>query len=363
MTHFVFTAPWYHTNQRFAAKALVDAGHDVTFLVLRRGSKEDFDQFSPDVHLVVGKSAGKDHIEEGVPPFLGLWRQMRILNPDIVIVREHGHAFALLATVVARLIGCEVLFYKLTPVHRQLGWWKRAKGRFAAWVAGAKWTSPLLGSPDQYPPAFGALRYVPFVMEPQTSPIERQWFRGGELNCMSVATFRPRKNHRLLLEAIAGLINRYPIKATIIGECVTTEHKRELAELKALRDALGLTDKVCFKTNLPYSEVQREYSVHDLFVLPSRDEPAGIALLEAMAHSMPVICSDTCGLQSCVHAGENGYVFKSDDAEDLQKCIERIVSDRHHLIQMGKRSYEIVVSEHAPQKYVERILELAGHEG
>ena len=32
--HFVFTAPRFHTNQHFPAKALLDAGHQVTFLVL-----------------------------------------------------------------------------------------------------------------------------------------------------------------------------------------------------------------------------------------------------------------------------------------------------------------------------------------
>ena len=363
MTRFVFTGPWYHTNQRYAAKALVDAGHEVTFLVLRRGSKEVFDEFTPDVRLVVGKSAGKDHIEEGAPPFIGLWRQLRNLNPDVVVVREHGHPYAPLATVVARLLGCRVLFYKLTPVHRKLGWWKRTQGSLSAWVASAKWTSPLLGSPALHPPAFGALRYVPFVMEAQTSPIERLWFRGGVLNCLCVATFRPRKSHRLLLEAIAGLSHQYAIQTTIIGECVSEDHQRHIDELKVLRDSLGLTDKLRFRTNLPYSEVQQEYAMHDLFVLPSRDEPAGIALLEAMAHSLPVICSDTCGLQSCVHSGENGYVFKSDDAEDLQECIERIVSNRVRLVEMGRRSYDIVVAEHSPEEYVKSMLELAGHGG
>ena len=34
---FVFTAPRFHTNQRYAFRALLDAGHEVTMLVLRRG--------------------------------------------------------------------------------------------------------------------------------------------------------------------------------------------------------------------------------------------------------------------------------------------------------------------------------------
>ena len=37
--HFLFTAPRYHTNQHFAVKALIDAGHEVSFLALRKTSQ------------------------------------------------------------------------------------------------------------------------------------------------------------------------------------------------------------------------------------------------------------------------------------------------------------------------------------
>ena len=39
--HFLYTAPRYHTNQHFTSKALLDAGHHVTFLVLRRGTERE----------------------------------------------------------------------------------------------------------------------------------------------------------------------------------------------------------------------------------------------------------------------------------------------------------------------------------
>ena len=363
--HILFTSPWYHTNQHFSSKALLDAGHDVSFLVLRRGSKEEFDLLRPTVHLVVGKSPGMEYeyIEEGVPPLFRFWRQMRDLNPDIVVVREHGHAYALLAAVVARLIGSDVILYKLTPVHRQMRWWHRTRGAFAAWILRAKWMSPVLGSPDRYPPAFGALRYVPFAMEPLTKPSQRQWFRDGAINCICIGAFRPRKNHRLFLQAVARLSETYPIRATIIGDCVTKEHGRELAELKVCRESLGLTDQVRFRTNLPFSDVQQEYATHDLFVLPARDEPAGISLLEAMAHSLPVVCSDSCGLKACVRVGGNGYVFETDNVDDLEVCMENIMSDRDRLVRMGTASYETVVSEHAPDRYLKKLLDLTGRKG
>ena len=46
---FVFTAPRFHTNQRYAFKALLDAGHEITALVLRRGQSEAYDVLEPRV--------------------------------------------------------------------------------------------------------------------------------------------------------------------------------------------------------------------------------------------------------------------------------------------------------------------------
>ena len=231
---------------------------------------------------------------------------------------------------------------------------------FPAWAAKARWITPVLGSPNLHPPAFGALRYLPFVMEPQTTPAQKQWFQNRVINVLSIGKFQGRKNHSLLLQSIERLSERYPIQATIIGECTTAKHWREFAEVEELHKSLKLGEKVRFKTNLSYWDVQHEYSQHDLFVLPSRDERAAVSPLEAMAHSLPVICSDSNGTQCYIRQGENGYVFRTDDVDDLKDCMERIVYDRSRLVDMGSRSYEIVLSDHSPSRYVQELLSIAG---
>ena len=146
----------------------------------------------------------------------------------------------------------------------------------------------------------------------------------------------------------------------MVGECTTEEHRRELAGVEELRASLGLGEMVVFKTNLPFPDVQQEYALHDLFVLPSRDEPASVSVLEAMANSLPVICSDSNGTQCYIRPGENGYVFGTDDIDGLTAAMDsELVEDQERLKAMGRRSYELVVSEHAPERYV-RALEEAG---
>ena len=347
---FVFTAPRYHTNQHFAVKALLDAGHEVSFLALRRGQSEVYDAIHP---IVLG--------DVGLVRMWGrVWRQMRALRPDAVVVRNPLTGFGLLSIAAARLSGRSVVLYTLTPMHMRFRWWQKLKGWGIVWISRAAWMTAALGQRDRHPPALGAMRYVPFAMEPQTHPEERQWFRGGVVNVLCIGKFQGRKNHRLFLQAIANLLEKHHIRATVIGECTTMEHQHELAEAREFHQSLGLGDKVRFKTNLAFWDVQREYAKHDLFVLPSRNEPAGISLLEAMAHSLPVVCSDSCGLQFSIRPGENGYVFASDDVDELTAAMDRIIEDRERLKAMGRRSYELVESEHAPERYVRALEELAG---
>ena len=357
---FVFTAPVYHTNQHFAVKGLLDAGHEVTFLALISEHSAVYDALYPVILSELAVMRVLDREQMRLPPMGRFWRLMRHLKPDVVVVRNPNYAYGLLSVIVGKLVGAKVIFYSLTPMHRKLNRWNVFVRSFPAWAARAKWMTPIIGSPDRYAPTFEALRYVPFAMEPQTAPGRRQWFRDGVINVLSVGKYQNRKNHRLFLQAIANLSERYQLRATIVGECTTTEHRREFEEVKVFRESLGLGQKVQLKSNLAFWDVQKEYTKHDLFVLPSRDEPAGISLLEAMSHAMPVVCSESCGLKGCVRRGENGYVFRTDDVDHLEECMEQIIVDRIRLTEMGARSYELVLSEHSPERYVEALLTLVG---
>ena len=360
MTHFLFTAPRYHTNQHFTVKALLDADHQVTFLALERGKSEVYDALQP---TILSESPAMRTIGLSAPIMTVLWSTIRSLDPDVVVVRNPNSAFGLLSVMAARLMRRTVVFYSQTPMHRKLGWRSRLVRSLPTRLASAQWITPVIGSLETHPPAFGALRYVPFVMEPQTAPGQKTWFRDDVINLLSLGKFEVRKNHRLFLRAVADLSERFPIRSTVIGECTTQEHQRELAHLNNLHSSLGLCGRVTFKTNLSYSDVQREYQKHDLFVLPSRDEPAAVSHLEAMSHSLPVICSDSNGTQCYIRPGENGYIFRTDDLDHLVECMERIISDRSRLKEMGARSYELVLSEHSPERYVQCLVSIAEGRG
>jgi glycosyltransferase involved in cell wall biosynthesis len=74
-------------------------------------------------------------------------------------------------------------------------------------------------------------------------------------------------------------------------------------------------------------ELADYYLASDAFVLPSDDEPWGLVINEAMAASLPVICSDACGAAGdLVQDGTNGYRFRVGDASSLHEKLSLLLS-------------------------------------
>lgn len=67
------------------------------------------------------------------------------------------------------------------------------------------------------------------------------------------------------------------------------------------------------------------YNAADVFVLPSLADNLPNVLLEATAAGTPCVAFDTGGCSEIVRDGQTGFVAKYKDAEDLARCIERVL--------------------------------------
>ncbi|TQI70765.1 N-acetyl-alpha-D-glucosaminyl L-malate synthase BshA [Gramella sp. Hel_I_59] len=112
--------------------------------------------------------------------------------------------------------------------------------------------------------------------------------------------------------------------------------ERETAE-KLVRD-LGMTDKVLFLGQS--NEIDKILCFSDLFLLPSETESFGLAALEAMVHSVPVISSNTGGLPEVNKDDFSGYLHDVGDVSAMANSAISILETEEVLRKFKRQAGE-----------------------
>jgi glycosyltransferase involved in cell wall biosynthesis len=87
--------------------------------------------------------------------------------------------------------------------------------------------------------------------------------------------------------------------------------------------ALGLSGQVRWRGVCP--EVWSALAEADVVLVPSRVEPFGNAAVEGMLAGRPVVAGGTQGLREIVRPGENGWLVRPGDPEDLAAAVTDVV--------------------------------------
>ncbi len=142
------------------------------------------------------------------------------------------------------------------------------------------------------------------------------------------------KGHNYLLDTIDLLKrkNNLHIKLLIVGE---GPNKDELTD-KVFN--LGLTNDVLFVGYL--KDAMDIMASSDIVVVPSKNEPFGRVVIEAMSVGAPVIATEGGGIPEIIQDGTNGLLVHYGDVEELSKSIKRVIEDeklRDKIIYEAKR--------------------------
>lgn len=87
----------------------------------------------------------------------------------------------------------------------------------------------------------------------------------------------------------------------------------------------GITVYNDMQPNSP--DLIRLYQQADVFVLPTKAEAFGIAVVEACAAGLPVIATDVGGIIDIVVEGENGFLIPPEDPTILANRLEQLVQN------------------------------------
>lgn len=135
---------------------------------------------------------------------------------------------------------------------------------------------------------------------------------------LSVGELNENKNQQVILRALAQLKDP-KIHYLLCGK----GDQRE--KLEGLARELGILDHVHF---LGYrKDVVDICAQADVFAHPVRREGLGLAPLEAMYCGLPLVGSDTRGLQDYTIPGKSGFLCGSEDAAQFANAIRRLKED------------------------------------
>ncbi|MBL0739315.1 glycosyltransferase family 4 protein [Flavobacterium sp. GN10] len=167
--------------------------------------------------------------------------------------------------------------------------------------------------------------YLPFIDRLN----DKAFKHSNKFSLLFFGQIKKVKGLDILLKAISILKkNNCQVELTIAGKA----WKDDLEKYKQMITNLELEDIVVSDFRyIPDNEVGTFYEKADLIILPYRDIYQSGVLLLALSYGKPVLCSDLDPFKEIIIHNENGFLFKSENPQDLAQKIQEIVSDKTNL--------------------------------
>ncbi len=161
----------------------------------------------------------------------------------------------------------------------------------------------------------------------------------------------PRKGHRYLLQAVAGLKQSHPkLRLVIFGDGYLSNQLRDQAS------SLGLADTVQFAGFR--DDLDDFMGCFDVFVHPALAEGLGVATLKAAAAGVPVIGFDAGGLPEAIADGETGILVPAKDVDALQGALATLIDDQDLRQRLGAAGRKRMQNEFSIDTMVSRHISL-----
>ena len=152
-----------------------------------------------------------------------------------------------------------------------------------------------------------------------------------------------RKGQTILLEAIKNLPPEYQSQSefTFIGDIVSEADTLGKTIKDELINATRIYPNIRYITSVTRDELFDIYQNIDVIVLPSLDDPMPVVATEMLMMSKVVLCSNTTGTSYYLQDGKNGFVFQSEDADELHKKLMYIIDHKNRLTKIGENGRKV----------------------
>ncbi|QXC61562.1 glycosyltransferase family 4 protein [Aquihabitans sp. G128] len=258
------------------------------------------------------------------------WRVVGRVRPQ-AIVAHFGAATLLLVVGWLRRVPVRIVWYHTLAAGidldtGRLSWWRRQARTRKAWSYRLATTVVAIGEAGRQEllDTFG-VPAAKVVVQPNLVPDVAAGLAPAEPVAVPtfacVARLFPVKDHATVLDAVSR--TRAPVRLVLLGEGPLR------AELEQRAEALGIADRVTFTGVVTHHAVLEQVQGCTATILASIVENFGIAVVESMALSVPVVATDTCEFPSIIGRGPEagGLLFATGDADALAAHLDRLAAD------------------------------------
>ena len=182
---------------------------------------------------------------------------------------------------------------------------------------------------DEIPPALRELNVVPVLADENL------------FTFVYLAQFRPGKNHKWLVKALAPVLKSHPHARLLLcggGNDVVYNHVKDLVSTK------GLESQILMPGQIPRDAVPWVLKHVNCAIVPSRAETFGHNFLEPMFAGVPVLGTHVGIGQDVIKDGETGYFFDLASKDSLRMAACKLIDDPVATKKMGTLARDMVAT-------------------
>ncbi|MFK7755673.1 MAG: N-acetyl-alpha-D-glucosaminyl L-malate synthase BshA [Flavobacteriales bacterium] len=160
--------------------------------------------------------------------------------------------------------------------------------------------------------------------------LRKSYAPNGEKIIAHISNFRPVKRIPDIIEVFKLVRAEMPAKLVLVGDGPDRNKVSQMCREYGICDDVLLVGKLKNPTEV--------LGIADLFMLPSEQESFGLAALEAMAASVPVVSSNTGGIPEVNRHGVSGMMSDVGDVEDMAKNTIYLLGNEKRLEKFKKNA-------------------------
>lgn len=191
---------------------------------------------------------------------------------------------------------------------------------------------------DLQPGKITSSAVIPHGVNPVFMRAREDYVASDPFTLLYVSTINFYKHQWVIAEAAARLHEEgLPLRLRLVGNSYNRAHRR-LEE--AVERHPVLEEIMEWEGSAKYGELPGIYRSADAFVFGSTCETFGMPLLEAMASSLPIACSDRSSMGGMLKDG--GIYYNPLSVSSCMDAIRRLYGDRSLRRKLGRRAHELV---------------------